>query len=71
MPNKNDLFQSKERVRQVPTNVVLPVLFREKLRYLSRITKVPQAEYLREAVRDLIVKYSHVLNSGDGSERPF
>ncbi len=41
----------------VPTNVVVPVLYKEMLRYLSDKTRIRQSEYLREAIRDVLLKY--------------
>ena len=61
MPTKDLPFNAAEKIRQVPTNVVLPVIFREKLRFLSQKTKVPQASYIREALRDLLDKYKDQL----------
>lgn len=63
MPHSTPPFEDHEDVKAVPTNVVLPVLFREKLRYLAHKTRVPQAEFIREAVRDLLTKYQHLLDS--------
>lgn len=57
MSTDDNPFHAEEKIRQVPTNVVLPVIFREKLRFLSKATKVPQATYIREALRDLLDKY--------------
>ena len=61
MANHQIEFIDSEPVNQVPTNVVLPVIYREKLRFLARKTRVPQAEFIREAVRDLLGKYRHLL----------
>ena len=41
----------------VSTHVLVPETEAEKLRLLSRKTRVAQSEYLREAVDDLLVKY--------------
>lgn len=38
-------------------NGLIPVRDRRKLQFLSRRTRVPQSEYLREAIRDLLRKY--------------
>jgi Ribbon-helix-helix domain len=48
-----------ETVKQdeVATHVLIPVTIAERLRELSRQTRVTQSEYLREAVVDLLVKY--------------
>ena len=62
MANQHIEFVDREPVNQIPTNVVLPVIYREKLRFLARKTRVPQAEFIREAVRDLLAKYRHLLD---------
>jgi len=38
-------------------NGLVPVNDRRMLQFLSRRTRVPQSEYLREAIRDLLRKY--------------
>lgn len=48
----------KERKDEVATHVLIPAVIAEKLRELSKDTRVTQSEYLREAVADLLVKYS-------------
>ena len=63
MSAKNQVFSPQEKVRQVPTNVILPVIIREKLRYLSQVTQVPQAVYIREALSDLLHKYQDLLGA--------
>ena len=50
-------FADSKEARAVPTNVVLPVLDKEKLRFLSRRTRIPQAAFIREAIADLLRKY--------------
>jgi hypothetical protein len=45
------------RVEVVSTHVLVPEPQAEKLRELSRKTRVAQSEYLREAVDDLLGKY--------------
>ncbi|MAO82330.1 MAG: hypothetical protein CMH50_00375 [Myxococcales bacterium] len=55
--DRSMVFAETKEVRAVPTNVVLPVLDKEKLRFLSRRTRVSQAAFLREAVADLLCKY--------------
>jgi predicted DNA-binding protein len=47
----------KETAEEVATHVLVPVSVAEKLRDLSRKTRVTQSEYLREAVQDLLRKY--------------
>lgn len=59
-----DFAESKE-AKAVATNVVLSVLDKEKLRFLSRRTRVPQAAFIREAVADLLRKYGQEF---EGSE---
>jgi hypothetical protein len=41
----------------VSTHVLVPEGQAEKLRHLSRKTRIAQSEYLREAVEDLLDKY--------------
>ncbi len=48
----------KERNDEVATHVLIPVIIAEKLRELSKHTRVTQSEYLREAVADLLMKYA-------------
>ncbi|MFL5320678.1 MAG: ribbon-helix-helix domain-containing protein, partial [Myxococcaceae bacterium] len=48
--------QAKER-DVVSTHVLVPEEQVEKLRELSRRTRIAQSEYLREAVDDLLTKY--------------
>lgn len=43
--------------RYAAINGLVPVRDRKKLQFLSRRTRVPQSEYLREAIRDLLRKY--------------
>jgi predicted DNA-binding protein len=47
----------KETLDEVATHVLIPVTVAEKLKELSRKTRVTQSEYLREAVDDLLRKY--------------
>jgi len=42
----------------------LPPQLADALRDLSRQTRVRQSDYLREAVRDLLVKYGQDANEG-------
>jgi len=46
-----------ESVNEVATHVLVPASLAERLRELSRRTRVTQSEYLREAVADLLRKY--------------
>jgi hypothetical protein len=48
---------STQRAEVVSTHVLVPETQAEKLRELSRKTRVAQSEYLREAVEDLLGKY--------------
>ena len=50
-------LSGSHRVEVVSTHVLVPDTQAEKLRELSRKTRVAQSEYLREAVDDLLVKY--------------
>lgn len=50
----------------VSTHVLVPETEADKLRLLSRKTRVAQSEYLREAVDDLLVKYDRIA-SKDGN----
>lgn len=43
--------------RYAAINGLIPVRDRRKLQFLSRRTRIPQSEYLREAIRDLLIKY--------------
>ena len=47
----------------VSTHVLVPEEQVERLRQLSRRTRVAQSEYLREAVDDLLVKYGKLAAS--------
>ncbi|MBR2979005.1 MAG: ribbon-helix-helix domain-containing protein [Myxococcaceae bacterium] len=43
---------------EVATHVLVPVSTAEKLRELSKKTRITQSEFLREAVEDLLKKYA-------------
>lgn len=43
--------------RPVAINGLVPLRDRQMLQFLSRQTRIPQSEYLREALRDLLRKY--------------
>jgi hypothetical protein len=45
------------RAEVVSTHVLVPESQAERLRELSRKTRIAQSEYLREAVEDLLGKY--------------
>ncbi len=47
--------------RYAAINGLIPVRDRRKLQFLSRRTRVPQSEYLREAIRDLLRKYRELF----------
>ncbi len=49
--------QAKEEREVVSTHVLVEQDKVEKLRELSKRTRIAQSEYLREAVDDLLVKY--------------
>jgi hypothetical protein len=55
---------STQRAEVVSTHVLVPETQAEKLRELSRKTRVAQSEYLREAVEDLLGKY-HKATEGE------
>jgi hypothetical protein len=46
--------------RLEPMLVRLPPMLAEQLRQLARVTRIRQSDYLREAVADLLEKYSHL-----------
>lgn len=48
-----------------PTNVVVPIRFRAMLRYLSNKTRIRQSEFIREALRDLLIKYRKEFKGSD------
>lgn len=58
-------FADSKEARAVPTNVVLPVLDKEKLRFLSRRTRIPQAAFIREAIADLLRKYGEEFRDSE------
>lgn len=53
--------ESGSKSEVVSTHVLVSEDQVEALRELSRRTRVAQSEYLREAVEDLLTKYSNVL----------
>jgi len=55
---------SAETTPVVSTHVLVPEQQAERLRELSKRTRIAQSEYLREAVDDLLVKYGR-LEKGD------
>lgn len=58
--------EGERRSGVVSTHVLVPEAEAEKLRLLSRRTRVAQSEYLREAVDDLLLKYEK-LEGKDGN----
>ena len=61
-------FAESKEAKAVPTNVVLPVLDKEKLRFLSRRTRIPQAAFIREAIGDLLRKYGEEFEDSEFEE---
>ncbi len=59
-----DLLDYRE-MAGIPTNVIVPERFKQMLRYLSNRTRIRQSEYLREAVRDLLIKYREEFKGSD------
>lgn len=49
---------SERESPEVATHVLVPVSTAEKLRELSKKTRITQSEFLREAVEDLLKKYA-------------
>ena len=49
---------SERETPEVATHVLVPVSTAEKLRELSKKTRITQSEFLREAVEDLLKKYA-------------
>jgi predicted DNA-binding protein len=50
--------------KQVQVSLYLPPELARRLKVLSDRTRVPQAEYFREAVRDVLVKYEASKREG-------
>ncbi len=60
------MIPSPPQPRKVPMLVRLDPAQAEDLRVLARRTRVRQADYLREAVGDLLVKYRrHLLDEAE------
>ena len=53
--------------RLEPMLIRLPPTLAEQLRQLARTTRIRQSDYLREAVADLLAKYSHLHGQGSQS----
>lgn len=64
---------SERETPEVATHVLVPVSTAEKLRELSKKTRITQSEFLREAVEDLLKKYAalDVNNAalGEGNQK--
>jgi len=58
---RNFIESSYRSTDKVATNVMLPVEYKEMLSLLSEKTRIRQSEFLREAVKDLLVKYREVF----------
>jgi predicted DNA-binding protein len=58
---------AKSSSEEVATHVLIPTPTAERLRDLSRKTRVTQSEYLREAVSDLLKKYGVEAIAARGS----
>ena len=54
--------------RLEPMLVRLPPALASELRNLARRTRVRQSDYLREAVADLLAKYSHPAEGEESTE---
>lgn len=50
----------------VSTHVLVPIEQVHKLRELARRTRIHQSEYLREAVEDLLAKYTRAEEAAEG-----
>ncbi len=57
---------STASTRLEPMLVRLPPALASELRNLARRTRVRQSDYLREAVADLLAKYSHAQAASEG-----
>ena len=61
---------SERETPEVATHVLVPVSTAEKLRELSKKTRITQSEFLREAVEDLLKKYAALdVNNAALSEK--
>lgn len=58
-PMHVDATSSGQASRLEPMLVRLPPALASELRNLARRTRVRQSDYLREAVADLLAKYTH------------
>jgi len=59
---------SGQSARLEPMLVRLPPALASELRSLARRTRVRQSDYLREAVADLLAKYSQAPNDQPGND---
>ena len=48
-----------------PTNVMVPVLYKKMLRFLSNKTRVRQGDFIREAFRDLLIKHRQEFKNSE------
>ncbi len=60
---------SERESPEVATHVLVPVSTAEKLRELSKKTRITQSEFLREAVEDLLKKYAAREPEADAGQR--
>lgn len=58
-PATTEKLLDYQHMAGVPTNVVMPVPYRDMLKFLSEKSRIRQSEYLREALQDLLIKYRH------------
>jgi hypothetical protein len=49
----------------VPTTIMVPAHYKKMLRYLSDKTRIRQSEFMREAIRDLLIKYRGEFNRSE------
>jgi len=54
---KERWMDKEKRHQNISTNVVMPLLYKEMLKYLARHTRINQSEYLREAIAKLLRDY--------------
>lgn len=61
-------METTETVKTKSTHFMVPKAMSEKLRLLSRLTRIHQSEYVREALRDGLAKYGNSDAALDGVE---
>lgn len=59
---------AEKSAETVSTHFMVPEAMSEKLRLLSRLTRIRQADYIREALRDGLAKYDAAGAALDGME---